>query len=64
MLRLSRSPMMWALLALVWVGSDVAAQGRLFRVDGAESNPATLYEIDKTTGAVIATIGATGFEHL
>ena len=64
MLRLSRSPVMWALLAFLWVGSDVAAQERLFAVDGAGGSPAMLYELDRTTGAVIATIGSTGFAHV
>ena len=64
MLRLSRSPVMWALLAFLWTGSNVAAQERLFAVDGARNNPSTLYELDRADGSVIATIGPTGFRHV
>lgn len=38
--------------------------GRLFAVDGASGNPATLYQLNKATGAVIAVVGPTGFGHV
>ena len=38
--------------------------GRLFAVDGARGNPATLYQLNKATGAVIAVVGPTGFRHV
>lgn len=65
MFRFRRAPLMWALFALLWVGSSAAAQEKkLFAVDGASNNPATLYELDRTDGSIIETIGAIGFDHV
>ena len=41
--------------------ADASAAGRLYAVDGAWDQASTLYELDPATGAVLATIGPTGF---
>jgi hypothetical protein len=37
---------------------------RMFAINGASGTPSTLYQIDPATGAIISTIGATGFSHV
>ena len=41
-----------------------AQEKKLFAVDGASRNPATLYRLDRDDGTVLDTIGPTGFDHL
>jgi hypothetical protein len=49
---------------VVLAASSAAFADRLFAVDGAGGATASLYELDPTTGAIIQTIGSTGFAHV
>jgi hypothetical protein len=46
------------------LGTDIQAQEPLYAVTGAGSSPSTLYELDPTTGAVVRTVGPTGFSSI
>jgi len=41
-----------------------AATGSLYAISGAAGAPSTLYILDPATGAVVSTVGATGFSHV
>ncbi len=75
MSRSDRTLLTWTLLALFSLGSAAAAQAQLFGVDGSGGGAgspfprSTLYEIDPTDGALLATIEpavgvGTGFSHI
>jgi len=52
------------LLLGVALFASIAQADTLYAISGASGHESSLYVLDKTTGAVISTIGATGFSHV
>lgn len=61
---MKRASAVMAFVAALGAMAGSAFADRLFAVDGSGSNSSSLYELDPTTGAIISTIGATGFSHV
>lgn len=53
-----------AAAAMILGNCERLQAGALFAVSGAGNGPSTLYKLDPSTGAVLTTVGPTGFSHI